>query len=424
MDPRSAEHEAAASPRAVKVLIINDYGVLAGGAERVSVLLRDGLRSRGHDARLFASTALPVRSENPADYTCFGSESQLRRALQVANPWAFRMLRQVIGEFEPEVIHVRMFLTQLSPLILPLIRDVPSLLHLGNYQLICPLNTKRLPDGSSCRHVAGKACYRAGCVSLPGLGRVGVQLGLWQRWRDGFDLIVANSEWLARRYRDDGFVVNEVIWNGTPLGPARRPLRDPPTVAYAGRLVHKKGVDVLLRAFAANAASVPESRLLIVGDGPQRSELERLVAELEIEHQVVLSGYLKRHELERALGSAWVQAIPSRYEEPFPNVAIEAMMRGTAVVATALGGSTEIVRDGHTGYLVAPNDVEALASRLRKLITDRALAEAAGAAGREVALADFPASRMGERFELAYRGILSANRCGAASAVGLDEQRP
>ena len=59
----------------MKVLLVNDYGVQAGGAERVSVLLRDGLRARGHDARLLTSTARPAPGDYPADYTCLGTES-------------------------------------------------------------------------------------------------------------------------------------------------------------------------------------------------------------------------------------------------------------------------------------------------------------------------------------------------------------
>lgn len=386
----------------MKVLIINDYGVLSGGAERISVILRDGLRSRGHDARLLTSTALPVRDENHADYTCFGSESSLRRGLQVANPWSVHRLRRVLATFRPDVVHVRMFLTQLSPLILPLLRHVPSVLHLGNYQPICPLNTKRLPDGSSCRHRAGMACHRAGCVSLLGLGRVAVQLGLWQRWHDVFNLIIANSEWLGRRLRDDGVEVNDVIWNGTPLQPSRGPLTDPPTVAYAGRLVHKKGVDVLLRAFAVVSQRLPGSRLLISGDGPLRREIEQIIAKLDLARNVSLLGHLTRLELGSSLASAWVQAVPSRYEEPFPNVAIEAMMRGTAVVATALGGSTEIVHDGRTGYLVPENDAGALADRLLDVLANRHLAEDMGSAGRRTAMAEFTEDRMVERFVTAY----------------------
>ena len=158
-------------------LLVNDYGVLAGGAERITVDLRDGLRSRGHDVRLFASTAEPFRPPNEADDTCFGTNAWPHRVLQVANPWAILRLRGLLAEFRPDVVHVRMFLSQLSPRILPLLAGIPSLLHVGNHQTICPINTITLPDGSPCTFRAGAACRRQGCVSSLGLARTVPQLG-------------------------------------------------------------------------------------------------------------------------------------------------------------------------------------------------------------------------------------------------------
>ena len=390
----------------MRILIVNDYGVLSGGAERVSLVLREGLKAHGHEARLFTSRALPVSATNPADYTCFGSESKpLRRVLQAANPWAVWKMSQVLREYKPDLVHVRMFKTQLSPFILPLLDDIPCLYHVGSYQSICPLNTKILPDGSTCRRLAGLECYHAGCVSLLGLVRVGIQHGAWRRWRRVFRLIVANSEWLGRRLREDGIDVSEVILNGTPIRAPRPPLQDPPTVAYAGRLVPEKGVNVLLESMARVVKRIPASRLLIAGDGPQRREVESQISRLGLQHHVTRLGYLAPVPLEERLSVAWVQAVPSIYEDPFPNIAIEAMMRSVAVIAAASGGVTEIVRDGVTGYLIPPGDPSALAEKLISLFENRAVAEQMGAAGRTVALAEFTEDRMVNRFLELYRKL-------------------
>jgi glycosyltransferase involved in cell wall biosynthesis len=389
----------------VKILLVNDYGVQAGGAERVSVILRDGLRDRGHDARLLTSTARPTPGNNPADYTCFGSESGLRRVLQVANPWAVLALRRALDRFRPDVVHVRMFFTQLSPLIMPLLREVPSVLHLVNYQTVCPLNTKVLPDGTRCRLPAGRACHQAGCVSLLGLARTVAQLGWWRRWRSVFDRLIANSAGLARRLEEAGVPVDGVISNGTPVRPARPALGDHPVVAYAGRLASKKGVDVLLRAMPLIVARHPDCRLLIAGDGPDRRALARLVLDLGLERQVTMLGHLSAGELEQALASAWVLAVPSVYDEPFANTAVESLMRGTAVVASAVGGSEEIVDHGLTGLLVPRGDVTALAGAIERLVSNRSLAEEMGAAGRVVALERFTEGRMVDRFVDLYRSM-------------------
>ena len=392
----------------MKILIVNDYGTPGGGAEHMSLTLRDGFRARGHDARLFASSARHPGLENAADFVCFGSESPARRLLQIANPSALQGLRHALASFRPDVVHVRMFLTQLSPLIMPVLRGVPSVLHVVNYQMICPINTKLLPDGSTCGHRAGLACYREGCIPAAGVARIVLQQRMWRQWRDAFDVIVANSDWTRRRLQAEQIDVSATIWNGVPESPARPPLKDPPTIAFAGRLVGKKGVDVLLRAVAQVASVLPDFRLMVLGDGPDRAALAALGASLGLGDRLQMPGHRRRVEAEQVLAQAWVQAVPSLWEEPFGLVAAEAMMRGTAVVATNRGGLAEQVVDGDTGYLVDPGDASALAGALLRILRDRSLAEGMGAAGRVRALAEFREDLVIERFLRLYDTVIPA----------------
>jgi glycosyltransferase involved in cell wall biosynthesis len=389
----------------VRVLVVHDYGVLVGGAEHTSLALRDGLRRRGHAASLFTSSARPLPLPIIADGTCYGTMSGARRLLQVANPSAAHGLSRMVRDFMPDVVHVRMFLTQLSPLILPLLRGLPSLLHVVNYDLICPLNTKTLPDGASCSARAGIACYRAGCVPALGAVRAVVQTRLTRRWLDVFGLIVANSEATRRRLRAEGIDVAEAIWNGVPLQPARPPLSDPPTIAFAGRLWPKKGADVLLQAMANVVREEPSARLVLAGDGPERRMLEDTARRLRLGSAVTFLGHRPRDELETLLARAWVQAVPSRWEEPFGLVVAEAMMRGTAVVATDSGGPRELVREGSTGFRVPPGDAVALGRALLRVLRDRDLAERLGAEGRAVALTELTEDRAVDRFVALYERL-------------------
>jgi glycosyltransferase involved in cell wall biosynthesis len=386
----------------MKILLVNDYGVLAGGAERITVDLREGLRARGHDARLLTSAAGVAELSRMADYTCRGSNGAARLLLQVWNPSATRRLRQVLAEFQPDVVHVRMFLTQLSPGILPWLPPDRSLLHIGNHQTICPLNTRVLPDGSPCGVRAGADCYRRGCVSLAGLGRTWLQLGAWRRYAPVFRMVVANSHAIADTLRDNGVRVDRVIPNGTRTVPPRPPLTGPPTVVFAGRLVPQKGVDLLLEAMAIVVTRQPDARLLIVGDGPDRPRLEALVEALRLRASVEWCGHVPHPALADRLGVGWVQVLPSRSPEPGANVVPEAMMRGTAVIATRFAGAPEGLRDAATGFLVPPFDAPALAGRLLTVLGDRELAERMGRAGREVALAESTTALMIDRFEEAY----------------------
>lgn len=388
----------------MRILLVSDYGTLAGGAEIGLLILRDGLRKLGHDARVFSSSAR-AGGERFADYECLGTTSSFRTLLQTANPWAALGLRRVLKEFRPDVVHVKLFLTQLSPLVQPLLREVPSLYHVVWYRPVCPLGTKRLPDGRACREPAGQVCYWNGCLPLRDWAPLMLQLRLWRHWRDCFDIVVANSETTKRQLIAGGIEPVEVIPNGIPIRPPRAPLTDPPTVAFAGRLVPEKGADVLLRALAGVATELPETVLVIAGEGSERTRLEALAAELGIGERVSFAGYLRTDELEQRLETAWVQVVPSLWAEPFGLVAIEALMRGTAVVASNAGGPAEIVRPGETGLLVPPADVEALAGALRTLLSDRTLAETFGRQGREDALARFGENRYVADFARLYERL-------------------
>ena len=387
----------------MRILLVNDYAEALGGAEIAQDVLREGLRRRGHEVRIFAARPhTRESSQNLADYTCFGTVSHFRTLLQAFNPWAAAGLRRVIQEFHPDVIHVRGFLTQLSPLILPLLRNVPSLHHVTWYRAICPVGTKILPDGSPCRDRAGWACCRNGCLPRRDWAPLLVQTKLWRNWAGAFRLSVSNSEEGRRLLAADGFDPVETVWNGVDPVPPRPTLPDAPTLLFAGRLVYQKGVDILLRAFARVVKEVPTARLLIAGDGPERAALTTLIRELALDGSVSLLGYLSRSALEREAAACWAQVVPSRWAESFANVAAEAMMRGTAVIASATGEMAEYIRDGRTGILVPPRDEGALADALIMVLRDRELAERLGCGGREVALRELTADACAEHFESLY----------------------
>jgi len=391
----------------MRVLLLHDYGTLNGGAEVMAANAREALRARGHEALLFTSTARPLPLPIVADETCFGTVTPLRRGLQAANPHALLRVRQVLRAFRPDVVLVKMFVGQLSPLVLPALRVVPSVLNVINYNLLCPLNTKTLPDGSPCHARAGVVCHANGCMPWLGVARAAVQRRLTDL--SVFNHIFANSRWVADRLSGEGVRVDGWLHNGVPVSSQRPPLGGRPVVGYAGRLVPKKGVDVLLAALATLRGQVPEARLLIAGDGPDRPRLERMAGALGLSGAVQFLGHLEPHALEHALATAWVQAIPSRWEEPFGLVAAEAMMRGTAVVASDAGGLAEQVVQGETGYRVAPGDPHALAGGLARVLADRHHAERLGARGRSHALTHFT-------FDTYMDGLLQILETAAASA--------
>jgi glycosyltransferase involved in cell wall biosynthesis len=170
---------------------------------------------------------------------------------------------------------------------------------------------------------------------------------------------------------------------GGPLAARRAEDADPDgRVVALGRLVPAKGFDLLLRAFEIVHASEPSSRLEIWGEGPDRTRLEALGRELGIAGAVELPGETRSPTTALARGCVFVLA--SRHEG-FPNVLLEAMAQGIAVVAFACRhGPAEIIRDGVDGVLVPAGDVTALAAAIRDLLSDPARRARLGSRAVEV----------------------------------------
>lgn len=380
----------------------------------MSLALRDCYRERGHDALLFSSRALYGSQPVEADHTCFGTVSPLRQVLRVANLSAWRGIRKVVSAFRPDIVHVRMMTTQLSPIILPALRGYPTIYHASWHEPICPTGLKMLPDMSPCEYSAGIECWRQGCVSTSAWAGLLLQLRLLKKWRGYFQSVVANSHYLQERLAQDGWDDVEVIWNGVPEVQPRPALKNQPTIGFAGRLYQEKGTGDLLEAFEIVHREVPEARLVFVGDGPDRQPLQEKCSSLGISDAVNFKGRLSREATNSILSQVWVQAVPSLCQESFGLVAAEAQMRGTAVVATRRGALPEIIADGETGLLVDASCPAKLAEALLRIVKNKDLAERFGRAGRVRAMTSFRLDDCVSSFLELYSRVVMDHRSNSA----------
>jgi glycosyltransferase involved in cell wall biosynthesis len=191
------------------------------------------------------------------------------------------------------------------------------------------------------------------------------------------------------------------IYNGVPeLAPSPSPpLLPSPVVGAAGRFSREKGFDVLVRALAL----LPGVNAVLVGDGPQRAELERLAGELGVGDRLAITSWIP--DARAYLPSLDLLVVPSRFEA-FPLVVPEGMLAGLATVASDVGSVSEAVIEGETGLLVPPEDPEALAEAVRRLLADPEARSAMGKRAVAVARERFTATAMAHAFESLYAEVL------------------
>lgn len=181
--------------------------------------------------------------------------------------------------------------------------------------------------------------------------------------------------------------------------PERGSESDTPTLLAVARLVPQKGLDVLIEAMKAVGEAVPNARLLIAGDGPERSALERLARELGVEDRVSLLGH--RGDIAPLMRRAWLLVHPARWEG-FGLVLLEAMRAGLPIVATNVSAIPEIVVAGVTGRLVPPDEPNLLAEAVIEALNDERFRRQAGARGHERLVERFSAERMARETTAVY----------------------
>lgn len=190
------------------------------------------------------------------------------------------------------------------------------------------------------------------------------------------------------------------------LDPAAAAVTAPPRIVTIGRLVQQKNQALFLQAAAMLAKAIPELELMIVGEGPLRAQLQQQAAELGLSERVVFAG--ERRDTDVILRQASLFWLTSRWEG-MPNTVLEALASGVPVIATDVGGTRQILRDGVDGYVVPSGDASAFVSRSLELLRDGRRRARFASNARQRAEA-FSPRRMAEKFEALYDAILDARR--------------
>lgn len=392
-------------------MLAQSFAPIVGGEERIVEDLSRELVARGHDVSIatleqpggvtvgeVAGARVHTLRSTAYRVSRGHADTERRHAPPAPDPETVRDLRRVLRRERPQVVHAHNWVVYSY---LPLARDAHSALALSlhDYGLICATKRLRRKD-EVCSGPAPVKCQLCasehygvskGLVAACGVRWIGPHL---RRNVDVFLPVSSTVEELCRIREDE---VSRVIPNFIGELPAPRPedprlaqLPDEPFILFFGDATVDKGAWQLAEAYRRLENPPP---LVLVG--------RCYIDELKERPNVCVTGAWPHELAIEALRRSLFTVTPSLWPEPFGIVALEASAAGKPVIASDIGGLRDIVVDGETGLLVAPEDRDALVAAMRRLIDDAVLRERLGAAAAARATTFSPAAIL-PRFEQAY----------------------
>lgn len=364
----------------MRILYVISCGYVCGGAEASVLALTHAMRAKGHDVSVLSADSPGENMFADRTFPRIAPYSPLKFFHHLFYFRSFNALRKAIREFHPDIVHFHT-MGDCSPSVLFALSGTPAVLTVHGPEeytkTLLPWylasSDFRKPYELSSLTFIGRLHY----VFYRYPQRMIYHFGLRRLSR-----VIAPSKYIAKEIAEDISVPIRQIYNGIPL-PEVQPMGSVPVALYVGRLKEVKGVAYAFRAFAIVAKQVPTARLIVVGDGVERTNLAGLAKELGIEKNIEMHGWLSGNdEIYHLYGQSQVVLVPSVWPENLPTVCIEAMAIGRPVVGTKTGGIPELISDGESGFVVPMRDSGALAHAMLELFTNAPMREEMGKSAR------------------------------------------
>lgn len=362
----------------MKILQIDKYFYLKGGAETVFFNTIDLLREKGHEVIPFS---LKSAKNRPSEYAPYFvdypelSESSLWTRIRRApaflyNRGSARNLEKLIRDEKPDLAHIHLLFNGMSVSILPVLKKyrIPVVMTAHDYRLICPAYTFTNGRKELCeRCIASKQYWR--CVTgkcskgnLPN----SLLLSLDTYFREQFyppveliDRFIFVSQFSQGKHIEANPLYREKsdhLYNFTPVKPAAD-LPKENYLLYFGRISEEKGVATLLEAMKSH----PGLALKIAGTGPLLDTLKQAAPD-----SVSFLGFKQGEELNRLIQQAAFVVVPSEWYENNPLTIIESMTLGTPVIGSRIGGIPELIEENKTGFLFRSGSAAELSEAIGK----------------------------------------------------------
>lgn len=406
----------------MKILQVNKYHYVKGGAERYYLDASRRLAARGHELIPFAMQDARNEPSPHARHFVHGIDyrsrlsplRKVREALHaIYSVETRRKVRALVAETRPDVAHLHNIYHQLSPtVILELAQlGVPMVMSLHDYKVICP-GYLLMTHGEICERCKGgrfRNAFLHRCLldSYPASAVGWMEATLHRRLRtyDRIARFLCPSQFLLEKFAAFGVPRERLVHF-----PYFLPVEEyTPAYAasdyfiYLGRLSREKGIATLLEALRERHGARLTCRIL--GEGPLEADLKRRAAKWGLE-RVEFAGYQQGEALHRTIREAAFTVVPSEWYENLPFAVLESFALGTPVVGSRIGGIPEMVEHGDTGLTFTAGDPSDLARAIDWMEARAADAIEMGRRARQVLEARYAPEPHLERLERLYRRVL------------------
>lgn len=325
------------------------------------------LRDNGHEVRVY--------TKNNKNIQNLRGIQLIRVAWKTV--WNHRVYRDLIGlirEFKPDVVHFQNTFPQISPSAYWACRKegVPVVQTLHNYRLLCPSGIL-FHNGKIYEKNVGKLfpfdavlnkVYRNSFLATFVLSLMLFFHRIIGTYSNKVDIYLAVSDFVRKKYIRAGFSSNQIVVKRNFVFDGKKRKASGEYALFFGRLSSEKGIFTLL-----NAWKNINYELRIAGEGPLKRETEEFIQNNNI-RCVKLLGALNGNEVKKALNGCKFVIVPSEWYEPAARTIIESFSQGIPVVASNIGGNSELVKDNYNGFLFEAGNVRDLKNKVNLLIRD------------------------------------------------------
>ena len=381
----------------MKILLVNKYFYLKGGAEYVLFETADLLRSKGHEVISFSMRhPRNIKSEyekyfvSNVDYEKGGINNKIDYAIKLLYSFeAKRKIEELIKEEKPDIAHLHNVYHQISPSILYTLKkfDIPVIMTLHDYKMVCP-SYSMLSDGKICEFCKDSNyyyCVLRKCVKESRLKSILNTCEMYLHHKilgiyNLVDVFISPSMFLKNKVEEMGFRGNIVHLPNFVNLCDYKPQYDwqEDSIVYFGRLSKEKGLFTLIDAMEGL-----DLKLKIIGEGPSKQGLESRVKSWGLEN-IKFMGYKSEEELKDEIKKSMFIVLPSEWYENNPLTIIEGFSLGKPAVGARIGGIPELVKDNETGLTFELGNVDDLRAKIILLLKSPADIERMGRNARKM----------------------------------------